>query len=100
MLRGALASILSKKAVTGELKIINELSAVTSKTKEMANIVSNLAGVKSALLVVSKKEKNVIRAAANLKKVDAIRMGNLGLYEALNHKYILIDKKAVEEMKK
>ena len=98
MLRKALLSILSKKASVTLLKIVDSLSVPEPKTKLMAKIVSSLAGAKSALLVISSKEKNAVRAAKNLNRITIVNPKNLGLYDVMNHKNILIDKKAIEEM--
>ncbi|MBI4991932.1 MAG: 50S ribosomal protein L4 [Candidatus Harrisonbacteria bacterium] len=98
MLQLALNSALSKKLVMDELKILNKLELPDLKTKSIANAVKNLSGGKSALLVVANENKNVVRAARNLSNLDCILAENLNVFDVLNHKYILIDQKALKEL--
>lgn len=98
MAKEALAESLSKKLALNELKIVNVLEISSSKTKELSRTVSNLTDKKSTLLVAASDNKNVFRAAANLSKLKAIRPKDLNVYDVLNHKYILIEQKALQEL--
>ena len=69
------------------------------KTKFLARTVKNFVGGKSALLVVSPEDKNLLRSSKNLPNTKTILAKDLNVYEVLNHKYVLMDKKAIESFK-
>lgn len=98
MFQQALNSALSKKLSMDELRVLNNLEFPELKTKRVAGMISNLTGGKSALLVISNENSNVIRAAKNLKNLECAMAKNLSVFDILNHKYILIDQKALSEL--
>lgn len=99
MLKNALREALAKKFSLNQLKVINDFGT-SSKTKELAMAINNLAGGKTVLLAVNDKNKNIFRAAANLSKTKAMPAKNLNVYDILNHQYVLMDQKALQELKK
>jgi large subunit ribosomal protein L4 len=98
MIDKALTAALSKKFSSGELKIINKLDIIP-KTKNLARVIQNLTGNKSSLLIIADEDKSILRAAANLPKVKGVKAKDLSLYDVLTHKYILIEQKALEELR-
>ncbi len=98
MLKEAARGALAKKLALDELKVVEKLEAGDLKTKNLARTVKNLAGDKSALLVVSSEDKNLLRAAANIARTTGVLAGNLNAHDVLSHKYVLIDQKALSEL--
>lgn len=100
MLRGAIYSILSKRLSLNELKIIDTLKLNSPKTKEL---VSNLKGILknsiNALIIPTMDNKLIFRASANIPKVKCIHTNSLNVEDLLKYKNILIDQKAIAEIK-
>lgn len=98
MAKQALQSVLAKKNSLGQFKIINNLAAVSPKTKELARTVRNLTEGRSAVVVTTNEDANTLRAAANLKNVTGKRAKDLNLYDVVTHKYVLIDQRALNQL--
>ena len=95
----ALKEALSEKFSSGQLKVLENLET-TSKTKNLAKTFVNLFQGKSALLVVADSNKEAVRAARNLKNITPVYLQNLNLYDLLNHKYVVFEKAAFNNLNK
>ncbi len=96
MARAAIYSILSKKLADGHLKVIDSLELETAKTKAL------FASIKSflpALLIAAKENKNIARASNNIPRARSLSGANLNIHDVMKYKNILVDKKAVAEIK-
>jgi large subunit ribosomal protein L4 len=105
MRRAALLMVLSGKARDNEIVVLDDLKLEQPKTKLMAQMIKNLGSVKSdlgkgALVVMSAKDENIIRAARNIQKFLTIGAQNLNVVDLLNHRYILMPKGAIEIIEK
>lgn len=98
MRRLALKSALSAKVRDNEVIVIDEFALNSPKTKEMLKVLENLkvAGKKS-LLVTCCKEENVVRSANNIEGVQASFVGQINVYEILNHDFFVVTKSAIEK---
>ncbi len=104
MARKALFMALSGKAKDGEILILEDLKLEQPKTKEMASIISKIKNKitnidKSTLLVLPKKDENIIRAAGNLSYLDTMIAQNLNALDVLSRKYLLTTKEGIKKMK-
>ncbi|MCL4403979.1 50S ribosomal protein L4 [Patescibacteria group bacterium] len=98
MQRLALLTVLSKK-LKDEVKVIDDLSVSEPKTKNVAAILSNFFKRPASLLIVGSKEnKHLNRAARNLPKVEVRTVNNLNVYDCLSHKNVFFEKAAVAEL--
>jgi large subunit ribosomal protein L4 len=108
MRRGAVCSTLSKKLKDKEIVVLDEFVLSKPKTKEAYNVFKNLrdnakvryvgvVGGKTLLLAPHKDE--FVRAARNLTYVDIMEPRNVNTMELLRHKYVVLDKSAVDELK-
>ena len=61
--RLALKSVLTSKVLENEIIVVDELNLNAPKTKEMINVLKNLKADKKALIVIDKKDENVILAS-------------------------------------
>ena len=95
--RLALLSALSKKVADGEFIVIDELKVSEPKTKEMAAFTKALNLDKTALVVMDNDDINVIRAAANLPKLETLPLAQLSTYEVVKNNKIVMTKAAVEK---
>ena len=93
----ALLSALSKKFADGEFIVIDELTVSAAKTKEMAAFQKALGLNKGALVVMDNDDVNVIRAAANLPKLDTLPLAQLSTYEVVKYNKVVMTKAAVEK---
>ena len=96
--RAALLSALSKKVADGEFIVVDELKVAAPKTKEMAAFAKALGLNKTALVVMDNNDVNVIRAAANLPKVNTLPLAQLSTYEVVVNEKIVMTKAAVEKI--
>ena len=94
--KAALLSALSKKVADGEFIVVDELKVSAPKTKEMAAFQKAL-GLTKALVVMDNDDVNVIRAAANLPKLETLPLAQLSTYEVVANKYVVMTKAAVEK---
>ena len=93
----ALFSALSKKVADGEFIVIDELTVSAPKTKEMAAFQKALGLNKTALVVMDNDDVNVIRAAANLPKLETLPLAQLSTYEVVKSNKVVMTKAAVEK---
>ena len=97
----ALKSALSAKCADKELVLLDELSLQEYKTKEIVAILKNLKVEKKALIVLPESDKKVYKSANNIPGVQTTQVGQLNVYDILNHdKLILIESAAskIEEV--
>ena len=95
--RAALCSALSKKVADGEFIVVDELKVNEPKTKEMAAFRKALGLNKTALVVMDNDDVSVIRAAANLPKLQTLPLAQLSTYEVVVNNKIVMTKAAVEK---
>lgn len=105
MARKALFTVLSAKAKDGEILAVDNLSFVNAKTKEGAVFFKKLSAQKGlekitrgngVLVAFLQKNPPVERAIRNLPFVEVDESRNLNAYKAMQHKYILFPKDALE----
>ncbi len=96
--RLAIKSALSSKVLNDEIIVLDELSLDEPKTKEMAKILSNIKAGKKALIVMDKKDMNVIKSARNIPNVQVAFVNTLNVYDILNFDSFIITKDAVRKV--
>ena len=96
--RTALFSALSKKVADGEFIVVDELKVANGKTKEMAAFQKALGLTKTALVVMDNDDVMVIRAAANLPKLETLPLAQLSTYEVVKNQIVVMTKAGVEKL--
>lgn len=94
--RLALFSALSAKVAAGEVIVLDELSMEAPKTKDMINILSNIKAEKKTLVVLDETNETVMRSTTNIPGVLTTFVGQINVYDILNHNNFVITKKALE----
>lgn len=96
--RLALKSAFSAKVMENEMIVLDELTLAAPKTKDMVKILNNIkvAG-KKVLIVTGDVEQNVIKATSNLEGIKTTFVGEINVYDILNHDYFVVTKNAVEK---
>jgi large subunit ribosomal protein L4 len=90
MRRLALRSALSVKAGGRQLVVLDELKMDTPKTKEMLNVLNNLTGDSSALILLPDRDLNVERSVNNLATAKTLRAQYLNLADILGYEYLIM----------
>lgn len=99
--RVARRSALSIKAKEEGIVVVDGLAFDTPKTKEFKSVLSNLKlENEKILLVLSKSNENVYKAARNMKNTKVVPADLLNTYDVLNAKKVVIAKDAVEVIEK
>jgi len=82
-----------------EMIVLDELKMAAPKTKDMINILNNIkvAG-KKVLIVTGDVEQNVVKASNNIEGVKTTFVGEINVYDILNHDYFVVTKSAVEKL--
>lgn len=106
MKKAALFSALSAKLRKGEVKIIDGLDTIEAKTKQMAQVLKNLAldsKNNNILLVIPplsfKGVENVVKAARNIEGVTYSPASQINTYEVLRSKVVIFAKDSILTMK-
>ncbi len=107
MKRKALFMVLTSKVKDNELMLLDKLEIKEPKTKIMAEALKNLfkkdkkdkkqTGV---LVVISKKDENIIKATRNISEAKVLRADSLNVLDLLSFKYLLLDKEAIKVIEK
>ncbi len=98
--RAAFRSAISTKIANKELLVLDNLTIAEGKTKQMVEVCKNLGLNKSVIFVTKNKDEMVLRASANLQKVDVTTADILNVYDIVaNNKVVLtVDAiKSIEE---
>ncbi|MGA9120795.1 MAG: 50S ribosomal protein L4 [Bacteroidota bacterium] len=97
MHRLARKSALSAKAKEGQIKIVEDFTFESPKTREMATVLQAL-GLESTktLLLMPKSEPNVVKSGRNIPVLAVIVADKASTYDFLNNGMLLIQKSAVE----
>jgi len=94
----ALKSALSDKLGNKEIIIVDKLALEESKTSKMVEILKNLQAFKKPLIIVENEDKNIARAAKNIKGTQVLPVSKINTYDLVNHKKIIITKKALKQI--
>lgn len=96
MLRAAIYSVLSKKLAEGQLKVVDSLNLEAPKTKLLFSVIKNFL---PAILVATAENKSINRASRNIQKAKSLNGPSLNVEDLLKYKNVLVDQKALEEIK-
>ena len=99
--RLARRSALSYKVKDNQFTVLEDFNFETAKTKNFTELLKNfqLTGTKT-LLVVAKKDENVVLSARNLKRVKVVKAADLNTYEILDATRLLITAGSIQEIEK
>ncbi len=86
----ALRCLLSAKASSGEILVVDQLKLEEPKTAEMAKLLKALGVTSSALVVTQKPEANIVRSAQNLQGIRTLPADLLNVKDLLTYNYMVI----------
>ena len=93
----AIKSALSSKVAEEKFIVVDGLAFDEIKTKKMAAVLENLK-VNKALVVLDKKDENVILSARNIADVRTTMSGSVNVYDVLKYDNVVITKEAVAQI--
>ena len=96
--RVAMKSVLSSKVKEKEIIVIDELSFKEPKTKEMVEFLAKVNAEKKALIVTPDTDFNVVKSAANIPGIATTQVGQLNVYDIINHTSFIVTKDAVKKI--
>jgi len=96
--RLALKSALSSKVLDGEIVVLDELVLSMPKTKEMANILSNLQVGRRALIVDGDYNNEVALSSRNIPGVKFVSAEGINVLDVIYHDKLIITKGAVAKV--
>ena len=97
----ALFMALSDKVSHQRLVLVDDLNLAEAKTKKFKEILDKLPlKAKTALIILDKKNENVIRSSRNLPAVLTESLVSLNIVDLLKHEYLLLPEKTVAKLVK
>lgn len=96
--RLALKSALSSKVIENNLIVLDSLMFDEFKTKKMVEILGALGVTKKALIVLPDVDKKIIKSVSNIPGANTIQVGNLNVYDILNHDKFIVVKSALTKI--
>lgn len=93
----AIKSALTSRVSLDKLVVLDELSFNEIKTRKMKTVLDNLK-IEKALVVLDKKDENVILSARNLPKVRTVLSGSINVYDILKYDTLVLTKDAVAQI--
>ncbi|MEM7007594.1 MAG: 50S ribosomal protein L4 [Thermodesulfobacteriota bacterium] len=92
--KNALISALSLKYSEGVLIALNEFSLPEIKTKQVSEFIDKFE-LKSALIVISGENENLIKSARNIKNIKVINVDGLNVYDILKFENLIITQESL-----
>ncbi|MGQ9369681.1 50S ribosomal protein L4 [Azospirillum sp. ST 5-10] len=94
----ALKTALSAKAADGKLIVLDDATAETHKTKELAARLATL-GLNSALIIGGANlDENFVKASRNIPLVDVLPEQGANVYDILRRDTLVLTRNAVEQL--
>lgn len=91
----ALISALSYKQGEGVIVAVNDLTLPEIKTKQVADFVKKFE-LKSALIVVSDDDGNLLKSSRNIKNVKVIKVEGINVYDVLKFDTLVLTEDAIK----
>ena len=93
----AIKSALSSRVAEEKIYVVDSLAFDEIKTKKMAAVLDSLK-VEKALVVLDKKDENVILSARNIPEVRTVMSNSINVYDILKYGSLVITKEAVAQI--
>ena len=94
----AFSSALSQKIRQGEVYILDEVNFADAKTKAASEFAKTFGLNKKAVIVTNGNNENVIRATANIQKLNSVDVNLLNVAEVVENTYLVFTKDAIKKI--
>jgi 50S ribosomal protein L4, bacterial/organelle len=99
--RLARKSALSYKVKDNQILIVEDFELENTKTKDFSKILNDLKiRGKKVLVLTGKYDETIYKAGRNIPKVNILEAANASTYDILNNQVLVLQKSAVESIKK
>lgn len=98
MRRLANRNALLAKLVDNEVKCIDSLSFSSPKTKDFKAVLDAVGINRTCLVALEGANRNAALSARNLANVDTVRIEQINAFDLLNHRFLVVDKAALESV--
>ena len=95
--RLALKMALSSKLQAEKLVVLDEFEIDEIKTREFVKVMSAL-GMKNALIITEKKNKNLELSARNIPQTKVLRVEGLNVYDILKYKNVVLLESSIKSI--
>ncbi|MFH1347904.1 MAG: 50S ribosomal protein L4 [Candidatus Margulisiibacteriota bacterium] len=95
----ALAMVLSDKAQSEKVKIVDEFKLAEAKTKLAAKLLKDLGVSGKTLFVLGQQNDDFVKAARNLAGASVALFKDLNVHELMSAEWIVMEKKALTGLK-
>ena len=96
--RAALFSALSSKVESGEMVVVDAITATEYKTKAMVGMLQAVGAAKKALIVLPEVNEFVIKSCANIEGVKTTQWNTINVYDILNCDTLIVAQGAVAKI--
>lgn len=96
MRRQANRNALLAKLIDQEVKVIDDLSLTTPRTRDVRDMLGALGVDRTCLVVVGEGNENLKLGAQNLAEVSTVTTEGMTCFEMLNHRFVVIAKSDLE----
>ena len=93
--RLALKSVLSAKAASGELIVVDAIELPAIKTADFQKVLTAVKADGKAVVVTPEKNDTIVKSARNIPGVLTTTATILSVYDLLNAKYLVLDQRAL-----
>jgi len=81
--------------LSNNVVVVDGLALAKPKTKDFANVLSNLKIERSCLVTINNYDDNLYKSARNIPKVAVLPVAELNAGDICNHRKILFTKEAI-----
>ena len=93
----AIRSVLSLKAKTEKLVILEDFAMQSYKTKEVLGVLKNLS-IEKAVFILPESNKFFVKSASNIAGIKVLSAESLNSYDVFYHEKLIIFKNAVDKI--
>jgi large subunit ribosomal protein L4 len=101
MRQAALRSVLSAKAAEAGIVVVDELNFTEAKTRFMVEVLGNLVGTSTALVLMPTKDENyatVVRSTDNIENAKVLLASYLNVRDVLNFEKVILPLKTIDAL--
>ena len=96
--KNALKSALSRKLADAEILILEDMDLESHKTKALAENLADLGLERKALLVDSRDNTNLLRAARNIPRLKTVDALGVNVYDVVDRDHVVLSRAAVSTL--
>ena len=78
--------------------VIDEIKFEEPKTKDMVKMLEAVKAGRKPLIIMSEKDENVVKSAANIPGVMTALVSTMNVYDIINHTDFIVTKEAINKI--